>query len=311
MDYALMTEPQVGGSYDDLLGVAKWAESAGLVAFARSDHYLNMAESAHATDAMATLAGLARDTTSIRLTVLVSPITFRHPAIIAKTATTIDEMSGGRLELGIGTGWMQQEHDAFGLDLPPLRERFSRLYETLAYIHAAFGRSDETGFHGRHYHLDDIEVMPRPTGPLPIIVGGTGRSRTPMMAGRFAQEYNVFASSPETLAIRLGAMRDAAGSVGRDPDEILVSTMTAVYVGVDAADYEEVLGEAAASRGQTPEELAELLRKRGTPHGTADEVADHIAAWSKAGVGRIYIHDYSHLASIDTDRLDSVLAMLP
>lgn len=310
MQYALMTEPQMGGTYDDLLALANWAEAAGLAAFARSDHYLNQSESAHATDALASLAGLARDTTRIGLTVLVTPLTFRHPAVIAKTAATIDEMSGGRLELGIGTGWMDTEHDAFGLELPELRERFSRLYETLAYVAAAFGRSGD-GFHGRHYRLAEIDVLPRPTGRLPIIVGGSGTRRTPEIAGRFGDEYNTFADDLHEIVPRLDTMRAAARDANRDPDEILVSVAVPMFFGADEGDYRDVLVGHAARRGREPAELERRLEARALPHGPPGALAEFVAACAAVGVGRIYLQEYSGLAEIDTDRLTRILAALP
>lgn len=189
MEFGLMVEPQVGGSYSELRDLARWAEDQGIDAFARSDHFLNQDASAPSTDALTTYGGLAEATHSIQLVVLVTPLTFRHPAVIAKTAATLDEMSGGRFALGVGTGWMQSEHDAFGLDLPPLAERFDRLGETLAYVHAAFTSNE--GFEGRYYHLDPIDVLPRPAS-VPIVVGGSGPKKTPTYAGQFADEYNLF-----------------------------------------------------------------------------------------------------------------------
>ena len=188
-----------------------------LDAFARSDHYLfPRFEAAHATDAFATLAGLARETADIDLCVLVSPVTFRHPGVIAKTAATIDEMSGGRLRLGVGTGWMQEEHDAFGLAFYDQAERFNRLEETLGYLRAAFA-VEKTGFDGSHYALEAIDALPGPTGPLPIIVGGGGRVRTPTLAGRFADEFNLAPMGHTKIVERIATARKAATDAGRDP----------------------------------------------------------------------------------------------
>lgn len=308
MDYALMVEPQVGGTYEDLLDLARWAQHQGLVAIARSDHYLDQEVSAHATDAFATLAGLARDTEQILLTVLVTPITFRHPAVIAKTAATIDEMSGGRLELGVGTGWMETEHEQFGMDLMALRERFSRLYESLAYISAAFGRT-EGGYAGRHYSLDPIEVLPRPTGRIPIIVGGNGPNKTPTIAGRFGDEYNSFVDDAAGLRRRMTVLRDAASESGRDPDEILVSTVLPLFFGADEADYREVMDEAAMQRDTTRVRLEERLSDRSIPFGTAERLAEWAEGAAALGVGRIYIQAYKHLAAIDTSRLERLLGV--
>ncbi|HHC07538.1 MAG TPA: LLM class flavin-dependent oxidoreductase [Actinobacteria bacterium] len=308
MQLALMTEPQVGGSYDRLVELARWAEAEGLDAFARSDHYLDQDRSAPVTDALTSLAGLARETTRIQLVVLVTPLTFRHPGVIAKTAATIDEMSGGRFALGVGTGWMAREHEAFGIPLPPLDERFSRLYETLAYLRAAF-RGKE-GFTGRHYRLAPVDVLPRPTGRLPIIVGGSGMRKTPTFAGRFADEYNMFVTDRETLSRRLEVMREAAADAGRDPDEILVSFAGPAVVAEDPAAYRELLARRAARRNMTPAEYAELLVSRNIPHGAPDQAAATLAGLAAMGVGRYYIQEYRALDEIDTEALGVVVRAL-
>ena len=222
MEFAFMTEPQVGGSYARLLELALWAEGEGFDAFSRSDHYMDGQHSASATDALTTLAGLSRDTSTIKLNVLVSPLTFRHPGNVAKSAATIDEMSGGRLELGLGTGWMESEHETFGFDFPSLKERFSRLEETLAYLRAAFGRADG-GFEGKHYQLADVDVLPAPTGRLPLVVGGGGARKTPTLAGKYGDELNMFARPLDELIARRDVMRAAAVEAGRDPDTIKLS----------------------------------------------------------------------------------------
>ena len=309
MEFALMLEPQVGGSYDELLRLARWAEDQGLAAIARSDHYLNGPESAEATDALTTLAGLARDTSRIKLTVLVTPLTFRHPAVIAKTAATIDQMSGGRLELGVGTGWMESEHEQFGIELPDLRTRFSLLYEHLAYLWAAFGRS-EAGFTGRHFELAPIEVKPRPTGDLPIIIGGSGMKKTPSYAGRFADEYNMFYCPLDVLAERRAVMVDAAREAGRDPDAIRISMAGPIIAAPDAAEHADMLAEMAADRGTTAEELRSRLDDRNVPHGTFDQVRSHLADLEAAGVSRLYLQRYEHLSTVDTAALERTLGPL-
>lgn len=309
MEFALMLEPQVGGSYDDLLSLARWAEDFGLASITRSDHYLNGGESAEATDALTTLAGLARDTSRIKLTVLVTPLTFRHPAVIAKTAATIDQMSGGRLELGIGTGWMESEHEQFGIELPDLRTRFSLFYEHLAYLWAAFGRS-EPGFSGRHFELAPIEIKPPPTGDLPIIIGGSGMKKTPTYAGRFADEYNMFICPLDVLAERKRVMTEAARDVGRDPDAIRISMAGPIVVGADAAEHAELLEKAAERRDMSVEELREMYAKRGILHGTFDEVRARIEELSEAGVTRYYLQRFQPLPTIDTAELERILGPL-
>ncbi len=258
------------GHTESSSALAQAAERAGFTSFARSDHYLNGDMSLPATDALTSLAGIARETDTIKLTVLVTPLTFRHPAVIAKTATTIDEMSGGRFELGIGTGWMEGEHRAFGIQLPEMRTRFSLLFETLAYIHAAFGRSDG-GYTGRHHSLDDIDVLPRPSSTLPIIIGGSGMKRTPAIAGRFADEYNMFACSAEDLSARLDVMSRTAVELGRDPARMKISITSATFLGEDEAEYREVLGAAAAARDVSPNELEQRLTDRRLLHGTFEQ----------------------------------------
>ncbi len=203
-----MTEPQFGGTYEEILAFARHAQDRGLVSFARSDHLAWQGAVRDATDAFATLAGLARDTEEIRLCVLVSPITFRHPAIIAKNAATIDQMSGGRLDLGVGTGWNPYEHEVLGLHFPDPKERWARLQDALGYLRSAF--ADPSPPHeGDHYELHG-DVRPKPRG-IRLVMGGSGPMRTPATAGRLADEYNSTATEHDAVAARIKVMRDSAG----------------------------------------------------------------------------------------------------
>jgi len=307
MEFGLMVEPQVGGSYSELRDLARWAEDQGLAAFARSDHFLNQDASAPSTDALTTYGGLAEATNAIQLVVLVTPLTFRHPAVIAKTAATLDEMSSGRLALGVGTGWMQSEHDAFGLDLPPLAERFDRLGETLAYLHAAFTSNE--GFDGRYYHLDPIDVLPRPAN-VPIIVGGGGPKKTPTYAGQFADEYNLFVTDRATLNERIGVMRSAATAAGRSADAVRVSLAGPVVVAPDEASYRTMLERRGARRGQTAVEYEAFLEDHNIPHGTPDEARASIEVLLSIGIGRYYVQEYRDLASIDASTLARSFSIL-
>lgn len=301
-----MTEPQLGGTYDQLLAIARFAEDRGLASFARSDHYYSGAVPARdATDAFATLAGLARDTSSIRLCVLVSPITFRHPAVIAKNALTIDQMSDGRFDLGIGTGWMAEEHDAFGLSLMPMSQRFDRFAEALQYVRAAIG-PQPAAYRGHHYELD-ADVRPGPTGPLPLIVGGTGRKRTPTLAGRSADEYNQSPRPPEILAANIATMRAAASDAGRDPDSIRTSVMGSVLLASDEGTYRERLAAAADSRGMSIDELEQRYTSAGIPTGTPEQARATIEQWETAGVDRFYLR---HMELDDLDLLAENLEIL-
>lgn len=302
-----MVEPQVGGSYARLREIAQWAEGVGLEAFARSDHFLDQERSAPATDAMTTYGGLAETTNSIQLVVLVTPLTFRHPAVIAKTATTLDEMTGGRFALGVGTGWMQSEHDAFGLDLPPLGERFDRLFETLSYLQAAF--DSDQGFGGEYYRLKPIEVLPHPVN-VPIVVGGDGPKKTPTYAGRFADEYNMFVTDRDTVGQRLDVMRTAAIEAGRSPDAVRVSFAGPAVVAPDEDSYRSMLEERGARRGQSACEYEAFLAERNIPHGTPDTARASIAALEDLGVNRYYIQEYRNLADVDTDSLETVFGTL-
>jgi alkanesulfonate monooxygenase SsuD/methylene tetrahydromethanopterin reductase-like flavin-dependent oxidoreductase (luciferase family) len=308
MDYGILTEPQIGGTYDAHVRAARWCEQDGVVVFDRADHYTFGTSSRHTMDAFTSLAGLARDTETVRLCVLVSPITFRHPAVIIKSATTIDEMSGGRFMLGVGTGWMQQEHDAFGFDLWPMRERFARLEEALQFVRAALS-ADATGFSGDYYRLQDIDVLPTPMH-LPIIVGGGGRRRTPTLAGRYADEYNQFGDAPEALAPKFDIFRGAAREAGRDPDGIVVSVVSQAYVGADEAAYRDVLGAAAAAREIEPAEFEDRLRSRNIILGTPDRAAALVDAWQALGVTRLYLQLIDPLDDIDFDALEEAFAII-
>ncbi len=309
MELGLMVEPQVGGTYEELLDLARWAEGVGLDAFARSDHYSNMSESAHATDALTSYGGLARETLRIRLTVLVTPLTFRHPAVIAKTAATLMEMSGDRFELGVGTGWMEPEHELFGMELGPLGQRFDRLEEALGYLWAAFGRSPG-GFSGDHFGLAAIDVLPAVGERTPIIIGGSGMQRTPTLAGRYADEYNMFVTNRATLHARRDVMWEAARAAGRNPDAIKISMVVSSVFGEDAAGYEEALGAQAAKRGLGPDEYAAVLDDRHIPHGTVDEVATRLVNMAEWGIGRIYLQEFAPLDQIDTAHLESLISAL-
>lgn len=309
MQYALMTEPQLGMTYDTFRALASFAEQRGLAAFSRSDHYsFDGVAGPHATDAFATLAGLARDTRDIELVVLVSPITFRHPAVIAKMAATIDEMSAGRLTLGVGTGWQRLEHTNFGMPFFDTAERFARLEEALAYLHHAFGRLPGP-FHGHHYTLEETAVRPLPVGPMRIIVGGSGERRTPRLAGTYADEYNFGIRSPEEMRLRIERARQAAERADRDPEGLRISVMTPVIAGVDEAGYARALQRIAAADpwGRTADDLATRYRDRRLPIGTAAEVAEVVAGLAEVGVSRVYVQ---HFGPYETDLLDETLAAL-
>jgi len=309
MELGLMVEPQMGGSYADLVSLAKWAEASGFDTFARSDHYFSSGAPPHVTDALTSLGGLAHETQRIKLTALVTPITFRHPGVIAKTASTLSEMSDGRFELGVGTGWMELEHEVFGIRLPPLGERFDRLEQALAYLWTAFGRRTG-GFHGSHYGLADVDVLPQVGTAAPIVIGGSGMKRTPALAGTYADEYNMFVTGQSVLDARLAVMRRAATEAGRDPDRIKLSMAVSPVVGDDAADYAERLAERASARDMTPEEYETVLDERHIPHGTADLVGEQFDEMASWGVDRVYLQQFEPLDGIDLDAVRRTAALL-
>lgn len=237
-----------------------------------------------ATDAFASLGGLARETSRIRLVVLVSPITFRHPAVIAKSAATIDQMSEGRFDLGLGTGWMEAEHNAFGISFPPWKERFERLEESLQYVRAQFGG---TSFDGRYYRTD-ADANPRPTG-LRIVVGGSGAEKTPALAGRFADEYNQFVTTNDALGPKIERMRAAAVEHGRDPASIAVSVMGPAMLASTERRFQELGANAAAFRNITVDELLERWTNSGIPMGTPEQARPSFAHLEAVGVQKYYL----------------------
>jgi alkanesulfonate monooxygenase SsuD/methylene tetrahydromethanopterin reductase-like flavin-dependent oxidoreductase (luciferase family) len=308
MEFGLFVEPQLGGSYRRLVELAKWAETNGLDAFARSDHYLHGETSAHATDSLTALAGVAAETDSIRLVSLVSPITFRHPGAMAKAATTIDEISDGRFTLGVGTGWMESEHEAFGMDLPPLGERFDRFAEALAYIRAVFDGGGTVG--GEYYSLNAPSVRPAASDGLKIVIGGSGPKKTPTLAGMFADEYNMFVTDADTLATRISVMQASARDAGRNPEDVLVSVAGPGWIYKDEATHRDALAEKGAVKDMTGEEYGAFLDERNVPHGTVETAGAAVSRMADLGVGRYYVQEFAALEDVDLDRMSLVFEAL-
>ncbi|HJQ91114.1 MAG TPA: LLM class flavin-dependent oxidoreductase [Acidimicrobiia bacterium] len=282
MLFSIMTEPQMGGTYDELLRVARLAESEGLYSFARSDHLAWSPEPApDATDAFATMSGLARDTDTVRLAVLVTPITFRHPAIIAKNAATIDQMSGGRFDLGVGTGWNDFEHDALGIPFPEDSERWARFEDALGYLEAAFGGG--RGTHSGPFYSLDLDVRPKPTG-IRLIIGGSGPRRTPTLAGAKADEYNVFICPVDEAKAKISVMREAAGD--RPVEATMMGPVTVAATDVELAG---LIAAAAGRRNITSDEMILRWNKAGKLFGTPSQLREKFAALEEAGVGRLYL----------------------
>ncbi|WP_368498508.1 LLM class F420-dependent oxidoreductase [Herbiconiux sp. A18JL235] len=295
MDFRIFTEPQQGASYDELLAVAKATEELGFDAFFRSDHYLRMGEGDPGygpTDAWTTLAGLARETERIRLGTLVSSVTYRYPGILAIQVAQVDQMSGGRAELGLGTGWFEAEHKAYGIPFPP--KRFDLLEEQLEIVTGLWTteRGETYSYTGEHYALENSPALPKPVqSPLPVIVGGKGAKRTPLLAARYATEFNAPFPDPGTLPELFENVRRACDEMGRDPDDMVYSAALVAVVGADEAEF----ARRAAAVGREPEEL----RMNGLA-GTASEVVDKIGALREQGAERVYLQildlgDLDHL----------------
>lgn len=280
---------QAGGStYEEILGWARYAESRGLEAFAVADHYLR-GDGGGALDSLVTLGGLARDTATIELVVLVSPVTWRHPAVLAKTHATLADMSGGRFTLGVGTGWLEEEHSLFGFPFPERRVRFDMMEEALAYLRAAYAEPP-IDFAGDHYRFAAFDIRPRPE--LRLVVGGTGTRRTPDLAGRYADEFNAYPASPDAVAAKVDRARAAAAAAGRDPQRLLVSSAGFFVGGVTPAAYRERLEAYAAEAGVAVADLEESMRVRTSPHGTWEEIRSRLAGMEAAGMERFFIQTF-------------------
>jgi alkanesulfonate monooxygenase len=299
MDLRTFTEPQQGSTYGQLLAVARATEELGFDAFFRSDHFLRIGEGAGLpgpSDAWTTLAGLARDTERIRLGTLVTSATFRLPGPLAISVATVDEMSGGRVELGIGAGWYDDEHRAYGIPFPPMGERFDRLAEQLEIVTGLWTtpQGKTFDFDGTHYRLSDSPALPKTTQRPhpPIVIGGFGPRRTPALVARFADEYNVPFADPATTG-DLGANIDAAcEAADRDPAEVIRSAAQVVCCGRDEPEV--------ARRAHAIGREVDELRTNGLA-GTPEELVAKLEDFSARGITRVYLQvldldDLDHLA---------------
>ncbi|BAJ75275.1 coenzyme F420-dependent N5,N10-methylene tetrahydromethanopterin reductase [Microbacterium testaceum StLB037] len=302
MEYCLFTEPQQGFSYDDQLAFARSAETHGLDGFFRSDHYLRMGEGdprPGPTDAWTTLAGLARETSRIRLGTLVSSVTYRVPGILAIQVAQVDAMSGGRAELGLGTGWFEREHEAYGIPFPA--KRFDLLEEQLAIVTGLWATPDaETfSFDGEHYRLDAAPALPKPMQErMPVIVGGGGPKRTPALAARYATEFNIGFVPEEVVAQKFDVVRAACDDIGRDPATLKMSVALPTIVGTDDAEIERRL----TAIGQTREQFDNGANIIGTP----EQVVEKVGRLRDLGASRVYfqlmdLRDVDHADLLGTE----------
>lgn len=298
MELRIFTEPQQGADYPTLLSVARAAEDLGFGAFFRSDHYLHMGSVdglPGPTDAWITLAGLARETSRIRLGTLVTAATFRLPGPLAIQVAQVDQMSGGRVELGLGTGWFADEHTAYGIPFPD--DRFGRFEEQLAVITGLWETrlGDTFDFTGKYYELVKSPALPKPVQqPVPVIVGGQGPKRTPRLAARYATEFNAPFVSVDDSAAQFDRVRAAVAAAGRAADSMVYSNALVACVGANEAEI--------ARRADAIGREVDELRANGLA-GSPAEVADKIGRYREIGTQRIYLQildlaDLDHLELI-------------
>ena len=303
MDFRLFVEPQNGATFHDQLRAAQLAEEVGFDGFFRSDHFLAIGIDDGApgpTDSWVTLGAIALATTRLRLGTLVSSATFRHPSLTAIQVAQVDQMSGGRVDFGLGTGWFEAEHVAYGFPFPA--RRFGPFQEQLEIITGLWSTpvGQTFSYAGEHYALTDSPALPKPAqARIPIIIGGSGATKTPQIAARFADEFNAFRASNEVIAERIARVRDAAAAAGRDPGSITFSLAGTTAIARDEAD----LARRAADAGSTPERL----RAHGFA-GTPAEVVDTLGALAELGIDRFYfqvmrMQDLEHIEFIGSEVL--------
>jgi F420-dependent oxidoreductase-like protein len=299
MDFRVFVEPQQGATYGDQLAVAQAAEELGYSAFFRSDHYVAMSGDGlpGPTDSWVTLGGIARETSTIRLGTMVTSATFRFPGPLAISVAQVDEMSGGRVELGLGAGWFEAEHKAYAIPFPPLGERFDRLGEQLDILTGLW--TTPTGetfdYAGRHYAIVDSPALPKPVQAPhpPIVIGGGGPKRTPALTAKFATEFNIAFSPLDVVKVQFERVAAAVADAGRAADSLTYSAAFVLCAGRDDAD---VTRRAEAIGRETDE-----LRDNSPLAGTAAEIVDRLGPFVEAGVQRVYLqlldmHDLDHLA---------------
>jgi F420-dependent oxidoreductase-like protein len=297
MRVCLMIEGQEDVTWEQWLALAGACEEHGLEGLFRSDHYgplMGMPDRG-SLDAWATLAGLAARTSRIRLGTLVSPATFRHPSVLAKNVVTVDHISGGRVELGLGAGWHEGEHRAHGFEFPPTPARMERLAEQLEIVTRSWSE-DAFSFQGRQYQLQDLRALPKPVQrPRPtLLVGGRAGPKSLALAARFADEYNVTGLPLEDLRERRARQLDAWREAGRDPGTARMSLMTTAVVGRDQAEVEQRVGRVLAVTG-SDDSVAEVVEAR--PNwvlGTVDQVVEQLQALEAAGISRVMLQHLDH-----------------
>ena len=301
-----MIEGQEGVSWEDWLALAKACEAHRVPALFRSDHYLNLGDSPErgSLDAWATISALAAVTTTLRLGTLVSPATFRHPSELAKVVTTADHVSGGRVELGLGAGWHEPEHRAYGFPFPPLRERMDRLAEQLEIVHGTWTEAPFS-FSGEHYALEGLDAQPRPVQAPhpPLLMGGAAGPRSAALAARWADEYNTPFASIDEVRERKARIDEACAAAGREP--IPFSLMTGCLVGLDREELREKAAALAYAMGEPERDVDAWLASPPEAWivGTVDEVAVQLAELRDAGLARVMLQ---HLLHTDLETVELI-----
>lgn len=298
MRICLMVEGQEGVTWEEWVALARACEDSGLEGLFRSDHYLSMSDEAHrgALDAWATLSGLAAITSRIRLGTMVSPATFRHPSVLAKMAATADHISGGRVELGLGAGWFDKEHSAYGFDFPETSERMAMLAEQIEIIHGQWS-DDGYSFKGSHYSIDSLNALPKPVQRPhpPIIVGGSGGAKSIALAARWADEYNTVMPTLEEARTHRRRLERAWRDNDRDPAGVVMSFMSTCIIGRDEA---ELMGRTKKVLERTGNDkapdvyLEEAQASRIV--GTTEQAVERLKSYEAVGIDRVMLQHLAH-----------------
>lgn len=310
MEFRAFIEPQQGAGYAEQVAVAQTAEQLGFAAFFRSDHYLAMSGDGlpGPTDSWVTLGAIARETSTIRLGTLVTSATFRHPGPLAITVAQVDDMSGGRVEFGLGSGWFEKEHQAYGIPFPPLRERFERLGEQLAIVTGLWTTAPGETFDytGKHYRIAGSPALPKPTQRPhpPIVIGGLGAKRTPQLAAEYAAEFNIPFAPIDVAGQQYRRVAQAVSAAGRPADSMTYSSAFVLCAGRDDGE----VARRAAAIGREPDEL----RANSPLVGTPAEIVDKLSAWREIGVQRVYtqlldLTDLAHLELLASEVMPQLL----
>ena len=285
---------QARGSYDTLLSISLWAEQNDIKRIGLPDPYIvgkqrhDKNNAAPALDLLTATAGLVRDTDKMIYSILVSPITFRHPSVLVKMASTINNMAPCRFRLGVGTGWLEIEHELFGIPFPDLKTRFEMLEESLIYIREALSGNNR-GFKGEYYQLEKFPVEPATLSEIPIIIGGGGKVKTPTLAGKYSEEFNIYAGPKETLQNSISLFKSVASENGREEKKLEITTACPPVVGLTKESVDNSLISAAKALIQPEDEIAKNWQERSYLYGTPEDVVKTLSMWQEVGIEAVYL----------------------